>query len=470
MADKVNLQRGLEQLDEATAKVPLGLRVRREEGHALAGDGATPADRVVDRPSSFEDTLVPLLRDQMVPWETLEKRHRAMLELVRLLLGVVPNCDQYLEIWPPAFRTYNVMVPNLLNLPFSVLGIGGAPAGVVGMSMYVASRVAECPYCSAHTCSFALRRGASPEKMAQALVTEDAGFSRGELATIAVARSLARIPCELTAAERDELRNVYGAKRAEWIVLGATMMGFLNKFMDAIGVELEQAVVAEVRTTMGRDWSPGKAGAALDPRAATKPPPPADGLLTKVRIVPLLPAALRTDARWQRGVPGAWPAVGDFLRERTGHDFPVLSRLHHRRAVRSVASMLRENLNPVSTIIGLDIKILAGVVFAEVVADEALAGDVRAMAGKHAVTDVQMDAAARFARREGDAALPHGNPKLRAALTLSRAASPSPARIDADVVATCREGGLSAPAIVELVCWLSVLQMLHRLSCFYARP
>jgi alkylhydroperoxidase family enzyme len=430
----------------------------------------TPADRVVDRPSSAEDTLVPLLRDHMVPWETLEERHRAMLELVRLLLGVVPNCDRYLEIWPPAFRTYNVMVPNFLNLPFSVLGIGGAPAGVVGMSMYVASRIAECPYCSAHTCSFALRRGASREKMAQALVTEGAGFGRGELATIAVARSLACIPCELVAAERDELISVYGPKRAEWIVLGAAMMGFLNKFMDAIGVELEQAVVAEVRTTMGRDWSPGKAGAALDPRAATKPPPPADGLLTKLRIVPLLPAALRLDARWQKGVPSAWPAVGDFLRERTGHDFPALSRLHHRRAIRSVASMLRENLNPVSTIIGLDTKLLAGVVFAEVVADDALAGDVRATARSHAVTDLQIDAAARFARREGDAALPDGTPKLRAALTLSRAASPSPARIDADVVATCREGGLSAPAIVELVCWLSVLQMLHRLSCFYSRP
>jgi alkylhydroperoxidase family enzyme len=162
--------------------------------------------------------------------------------------------------------------------------------------------------------------------------------------------------------------------------------------------------------------------------------------------------------------------VGDFLRERTGHDFPALSRLHHRRAVRSVATMLRENLDPASTVIGLDTKILAGIVFAEVVADEALAGDVRAMAARHAVTNVQMDAAARFARSEGDAAVPDENPRRRAALTLSRAASPSPARIDAAVVATCREAGLSAPAIVELVCWLSVLQLLHRLSCFYTRP
>ncbi|HEY6362634.1 MAG TPA: hypothetical protein VIX63_16095, partial [Vicinamibacterales bacterium] len=88
----------------------------------------------------------------------------------------------------------------------------------------------------------------------------------------------------------------------------------------------------------------------------------------------------------------------------------------------------------------------------------------------HAVTDSQIDAAVRFARTEGDAALPAGNPRLRAALKLSRAASPSPARIDAGVVTTCRQGGLSAPAIVELICWLSVLQMLHRLCCFYPRP
>jgi hypothetical protein len=41
-------------------------------------------------------------------------------------------------------------------------------------------------------------------------VAGDAQFDDGELATVAVARSLGRIPCELTAAERDELIRVYG--------------------------------------------------------------------------------------------------------------------------------------------------------------------------------------------------------------------------------------------------------------------
>ena len=49
---------------------------------------------------------------------------------------------------------------------------------------------------------------------------------RGELAAIAVARSLGRIPCELTVAEGDELVDVFGAARAEWIVLGVVMLGF----------------------------------------------------------------------------------------------------------------------------------------------------------------------------------------------------------------------------------------------------
>ncbi len=54
-----------------------------------------------------------------------------------------------------------------------------------------------------------------------------------------------------------------------------------------------------------------------------------------------------------------------------------------------------------------------------------------------------------------------------AALTLARAASYSPARIDTTTVAACRDGGLSPAAVVEVVTWLSVLQMLHRLTCFY---
>ena len=70
-----------------------------------------------------DQMLVPLLREEMVAWETLEERYGALLKLVEVLLGVVPDCDRYLEIWPPAFRSYNVMVPNFLNLPAPIFGV-----------------------------------------------------------------------------------------------------------------------------------------------------------------------------------------------------------------------------------------------------------------------------------------------------------------------------------------------------------
>lgn len=413
-----------------------------------------------------DDTLAALLYEHRLSWSVLHDRYGPLLELVRTLLGVVPNCDRYLEIWPPGFRTYNVLVPNFLNLPISVLGLGGAPAHVVGLGMYVVSRVAECPYCSAHACSFALRRGASPEQMAEALLGGGSKFDRGELATIAVARALGRIPCELTRKERDALIQAYGPDKAEWIVLGMVMMGFLNKFMNAIGVELEGAVVGEVSPLLGSDWSPGKAGFDLDPAAPPKAPPRRDSLSTKLRLVPMLPRALLQDKRWQAGVPTRWPAVGHYLRERTGHDFPVLSKLRHGRAVQSLATMLRENLDPDTTQVGLRVKVLAGVVFAEVVADPALAQDVRALAQRNGVTDTEVDEVARFALSP-DASWPGAATSLASVLVLARAASHSPAQIDAETVTAVREGGLSPAAIVELVGWLSVLQMLHRLTCYY---
>jgi alkylhydroperoxidase family enzyme len=419
-----------------------------------------------DDTKKTDDVLASLLQKDAVPMATLHERYGSLLKLVRILIGVVPNCDPYLEIWPPAFRTYNIMVPNLLNLPFSLFGIGGAPKEIVGIGMYVSSRAAECSYCSAHTASFSLRRGVSTEKVAQALVGGKA-FTPGELATIAVARSLARIPSELVKAECQALENCFTPVEAEWIVLGIAMMGFLNKFMDAVGVELESSTVAEVTSTIGSGagWSPGKAGRDLDPAVKNTAPPAADSFWTKLSSLRFAPTALRLDKQWQQGVPDTWPAVGKFLRNYTGHDFPWLSWMHNPRAIKAVASILRENLNPATTVIGLEIKALAGIVFATMVADKQLAADVRVLGIRAGLLDVQLDEAEQFAMNL-DAEPTATEPKVRAALLLARAASPSPAAITTHVVDACRQSDLAAAAVVELMAWISVLQMIHRLSSY----
>ncbi|MEO1005243.1 MAG: hypothetical protein AAFW67_05190, partial [Cyanobacteria bacterium J06638_38] len=68
------------------------------------------------------NTIAQQLKSSEIDFETLHKNYHPMLGLVRELIGVVPNCDKLLEIWSPGFRTYNLIVPNFLNLPFSLFG------------------------------------------------------------------------------------------------------------------------------------------------------------------------------------------------------------------------------------------------------------------------------------------------------------------------------------------------------------
>ena len=198
-------------------------------------------------------TLAQSIEPASVSFDELEREYRPMLRLVEQLIGVVPNCDPVLEIWPPGFRTYNLLVPNLLNLPVALLG-QGAPKDLVGLAMYVASRAAECMYCSAHTCSFALRRGTTPD----ALV---GNYSAVEAAVARVAEGISTVPVSVTKADIAELESHLPREDIEWVVLSAAMMGFLNKFMDTMGIELEEAAVSDVEDLIGpTGWKVGKHG------------------------------------------------------------------------------------------------------------------------------------------------------------------------------------------------------------------
>jgi alkylhydroperoxidase family enzyme len=386
-------------------------------------------------------TLLPLLQDEAVAVETMHRRYGSLFELIRTLLGVLPKSVQYLEIWPTGFRSIGVMIPNLLNLPILLWGLG-APRHIIGLAMYSASRAAGCAYCSAHSCSFALRRGAPA---ASVIGAPDTGSDPGARAAIAAARALSRVPITITDDERADLAAQFSVSDVEWIVLAVAMTGFLNKFMDAVGVELEAGIAGEVQALIApTGWNPGKHFAGT---VADRPPPRADSLATRLGLVRYAPAAISLDRKWTAGVPSRWPAVGEFLRARTGSDFPVLARLTHRRAIRGIATMVRDNFDAATSVVGLSLKARLGCIYAEVVADAALAGEVEKLAQ-------------RAPRNVDDA-------RARAAIALARAASTSPSQIDAGVVEACREARLGAAAIVEIVVWLSVLQMLHRLSGFY---
>lgn len=366
--------------------------------------------------------------------ETLRARYGSLLELVRSLIGVVPNCDSYLEIWPPAFRSYNVMVPNLLNLPALIWGIG-APRATIGLALYTASRVAGCPYCSAHTCSFALRRGASPAEVAAVLDDEASALSPPNRAAVRVARALAAVPARVEQADRDELARQFSPAVIEWIVLAVAMMGWLNKTMDALGVPLEVSTVAEVNSVIAPSgWTPGQHMTGELPSGEVAQ---ADSLLKRASVVRYAPAAVRLDRVWTKGVPDRMPAVDDLLRSRIGGTFAVLARLRHRRAVRAIATMIKDNFG--ESVVGLDAKLAAGAIFADTVGNAALAAELHALGAKPA-RDAWIE-------------------------RLATAIAPSPARVDRAVVEACR--GLAPAAIVEVVTFVALMQLLHRIGSYY---
>lgn len=379
-------------------------------------------------------SLTKLLDQDAVPIETLTHRYGALLELVRKLLGIVPNCDPYLEIWPPAFRSYNVMVPNLLNLPFLVWGFG-APRASVGLAMYVSSRTAGCMYCSAHACTFALRRGANVDEVASAL-EDHPRLSDADRAAVRAARAMASVPAAVDEDVRADLLGHFSPRDAEWIVLSIAMMGWLNKAMDAIGVPLEAPTVGEVTNVISQSgWTPGK---HLNGTLPAGHPPDADSLATRLSLIRYAPRAIALDKRWTRDVPDRWPEVGRYLEQHTGHDFPVLSRLQNRRAVRAIATMIRDNLT--ETVVGRDEKLAAGLIYATAVESDGLEAGLRAIGAKQ---------------------LPDSP-----VLELARAVAPSPAQVDDAVVESAR--AIPAAGVIEVVSFVALLQLLHRLSSFFA--
>src|SRR5206468_2790259 len=168
-------------------------------------------------------TLAESLKPASVDWNTLHSDYNPLLNLVRELIGIIPNCDPILEIWQPGFRTYNLLVPNMFNLPNTIFGSKSFKASM-GLAMYASSKAA-CAYCTVHACSFDLRRGTRTEAIAGSRTAK-------EQAVVTLAEGLAHIPSKLTLADVEAVKPHFTPTEIEWLVFSISMMGFLNKFMN----------------------------------------------------------------------------------------------------------------------------------------------------------------------------------------------------------------------------------------------
>ncbi|MEM7276090.1 MAG: hypothetical protein AAF547_23655, partial [Actinomycetota bacterium] len=303
-------------------------------------------------------TLAQEIEPAWVSAEHLNDNYKPILKMVRELIGVIPNCNPILEIWPTGFRTFNLLVPNLLNLPAALLG-QGAPKDLVGIAMYASSNAAGCPYCTAHHCSFAIRRGADPN----AVLGER---TPTEAAVADLAEAIAVVPHRVTPELVDAAAAHVSEQDLEWIVLAVSLGGFLNKFMDAMGIPLEEDTITEVQAMLRpTGWNPGKhlwstgedddyvqEGRTLASSQGrwtevdTSDEIPVDGIRTYLRIFRQAPGAVRLEKEWTKGVSGRIGPVLLMLEEEIGYAFPSLAALHNHKVVKAIATALRDNLDP----------------------------------------------------------------------------------------------------------------------------
>ncbi len=412
-------------------------------------------------------TLAEHLEADAVPMHDLHDNYGPLLHLVRALIGVFPDCDSYLEIWPPGFRTYNLCVPNFLNLPASVIA-GGELKAQMGLAMYVASRTADCPYCAAHTGSFALRRGLSSQAVSGAHRTEV------EQAIANLAEAMASEPSTWDRSVVDELGKHLKVDDIEWIAMSVGMMGFLNKFMDAISVPLETEAINDVAEIIELDgWDIGKAGwrngdAERDPSVV-----PVDSIGLYARMVRQGPKATMIERSWTKHLPKSAADLRRYLRDERNVDVPVLSRMRHNKPVRGLAAMIDQNLDPATSVVGLGNKALAGLIYASMVDDAGLLDIGRSIAVANGADEATIDAAIAvgadpaFLLRSNDEQVSVGDEHTQAVVRVAHAISPSPAAMTDELAASSAEM-LDAAEMIEIAVWISVLQLIHRVSRFHS--
>ncbi len=405
-------------------------------------------------------TLAQSMADDRVDFVELQKRYEPVLNLVNVLIGVVPYCDRYLEIWPPGFRSYNLMVPNFLNLPNSLVGLG-APKDLVGLAIYTSSRAANCAYCSAHTCTYALRRGADVDSVTGAARTPT------EQAVTAVAEALSSDPHHFTPELDQELRRRLSDDDAEWVVMGVAMMGFLNKFMDAMGIDLEPDTVNEVIDLIEpTGWSVGQHGWAdtESDRDQASGLPPRDSLRTMAKVARNGPGAAKLEKQWMADVPKDPQQAQAMIVNRFGFDASLLAQMRHAKPRRALAAMLRHNLDPEQSELGIGLKALVGLSFAKYMGNDFLVEAAKSLARLHDVDEPTIAATTGFLF--GTTSSDQLDQRTVAVLNLTQVMAPSPAIVSDESIQLAKSV-LTSAEIIEIAVWVSVNQLMHRLSVYY---
>ena len=129
---------------------------------------------------------------------------------------------------------------------------------------HVASRVAGCRYCEAHTLRaaerFGAQQGADAERLAQVWQFRDSAlFTAAEKAALEFACAAASVPGAVDEHIGAELRRHWDEGEIVELTAVIALFGYLNRWNDAMATELEAPAAADgERWLAAQGWSAGK--------------------------------------------------------------------------------------------------------------------------------------------------------------------------------------------------------------------
>jgi alkylhydroperoxidase family enzyme len=378
-------------------------------------------------------------------------------------------CPQSMD----ACRFY-ALIKILCNLPGSLLTLRDT-SRLQGLVLFYSAAAARCSYCLVHATCFALRRGMPERFLRPVAAVKDLPARERMAARIGVA--LSRLPGKVPDDLRDAVLEEMDPSEGELMVMSACAMGYILKFMDFMGLEIEACVYEEVLPVIRKldvDIPPPSSPVATDAEVNV------DTFASRLSLLALLPAVMQFEFYAMWGVPSQWPAIGAYLQRQLGHDFRVLACVNSRPARRAIAAILVKELGPHANF-SRRLKYLMAVIYATKCACAPLYTAFSALAAREGANQAAIEAVRSFAAKQipEDAALVAGPEAMLpgaeiapgtefCGLVLAKVGSemPASARMSGFLIQQAKEH-LTSPEIVELCSWVGVLALLQRVYAWY---
>lgn len=167
-------------------------------------------------------------------------------------LGFVPNSMRIMQRRPAMVRAF-------VQLNAAVMD-GSVDPGLKRLIGHIASRVAGCQYCMAHTVLGAGLKGIDDAKLAAIWDYQTSPlFSEAERAALDFAAAAASVPNAVTAEVGERLRASWDEGEIVEILGVIALFGFLNRWNDSMATPLEGGAeeIGE-RFLSSHGWSTGK--------------------------------------------------------------------------------------------------------------------------------------------------------------------------------------------------------------------